>query len=406
MNCSRFLIQFLSCSNSLGNSLFHSSGSGHLALPLAVLLPKCEIVLVDLKKGSLDLALQKADVLANPTKEDTPIEEERQEEELSVSKIRKKGKKRRRVKPPSVPSTPSKATIHANELRQSIHLPNLYTYHGSISTYSLEHGEFDIGLGLHACGEATDLVLRACGEANANFIVSPCCVGKLSQTKRNPYIYHATAGNEPTISYPQSAIFCEIIPSSSDFDVLAKSADYSDIQDMRTSRNAIRRTAKALLETDRLLYMKETFGYSDIALTRMDPWEASPKNDILVGWRKKANGVGSPYERISDDGDHAFPSPCSSCNRDIDTAVNQLLAALPEVDNDSGEFVDWTEDESDKIEAELRAFIASANDTFKFSTGMGRRKRKLVHAIAERLDLLHWSEGKKKPDKIAVVGKK
>jgi len=399
----QFLIQFLPCSNSLGNSLFRSSGSGHLALPLAILLPKCKIVLVDLKKASLDLALQKAEDLANPTKENKLMKEERQEEAPSASKIRKKRKKRRRVKPPSVPSTPSKKTIHGNELRQSTHLPNLYTYHGSISTYSLEHGEFDIGLGLHACGEATDLVLRACGEANANFIVSPCCVGKLSQTKRNPYIYHATAGNEPTISYPQSATFCEIIPSSSDFDVLAKSADYSDIQDMRTSRNAIRRTAKALLETDRLLYMKETFGYSDIALTRMDPWEASPKNDILVGWRKKANGVGSPYRKISD---HAYPPPCSTCNRDIDSAIDQLLAPVPEVENVSCVFGDWTEDENGKIEAELRAFIASANDTFKFPTGMGPRRRKLVHAIAERLDLAHWSEGKKSADKIAVVEKK
>jgi len=368
-------------------------------------------VLVDLKKASLDLALQKAEELASPLKETENINEEKKEELPSLATVQKKRrrrKKRRNAKPISTRSIPAPVTIHGNELRQSKHITNLYTYHGSISTYAEEQGHFDIGLGLHACGEATDIVLRACGEAKANFIVSPCCVGKLSQTKRNPYIYHATAGNQPTISYPQSSTFCQIIPSSSNFDVLAKSADYSDIQDMRTSRNAIRRTAKALLEMDRLLFMKETFGYDEIALTRMEPWEATPKNDILIGtmMANRSNvGVGSPFKRCKDN-DDMKPVPCVDCNKDIDMAMHLLVApAIEEINNDSSICMDWTKGENDEIESELKDFIESSNTTLKFPKGMGKRKRRLVHAIATRLSLLHWSEGNKNSDKIVVVEK-
>ena len=36
---------------------------------------------------------------------------------------------------------------------------------------------FDVGLALHACGTASDLVLRACVAARACFVVCPCCTG-------------------------------------------------------------------------------------------------------------------------------------------------------------------------------------------------------------------------------------
>ena len=380
-----------------------AGGTGHLSLPLAVLLPKCEIVLVDLKGASLELAHLKAEELVNPSKEDL-------DEDVSSHHLTGKKKKKKRPKPPSE-SHLNDVTIHANILRQSKHLPNLYTYHGSISTYAKEHNDFDIGLGLHACGEATDIVLRACGQAKANFIVSPCCVGKLSQTKQNTYIYLATAGNEPTISYPQSSVFCQIIPSSGQFDVLAKAADYSEMEDMRTCRNATRRTAKALLEMDRLFYMKETYGYDDIALTRMDPWEASPKNDIIIGWTTRSNGVGCPYKGTEGGVDNIVP--CADCNADIKMAVNQLISTGVSHEDgkhttdktSSGDHVDWTKDEQDEIEAELQAFLKSSELVYKFPRGMGWRQRKLVHFVAERNNLRHWSEGKKYADKIAVVGK-
>ena len=153
-----------------------AGGSGHLALPLAVLLPKCDIVIVDLKGASLTLAHKKAENLATPSSRNVEVETELTEKK-SANEIL-----------PPVDASPFKdVTYHANKLMQSRHLPNLYTFHGSITKYIQQYCDFDIGIGLHACGEASDVILRACGSADANFIVSPCCVGTLSKTK-NRYI--------------------------------------------------------------------------------------------------------------------------------------------------------------------------------------------------------------------------
>mmetsp|Transcript_22155 Transcript_22155/g.33731 ORF Transcript_22155/g.33731 Transcript_22155/m.33731 type:complete len:638 (-) Transcript_22155:145-2058(-) len=437
-----------------------AGGTGHLALPLAVLLPKCDVILVDLKAASLELAHQKAEELCSPPPPIIPplpstasIREECNEvndqEDANINKnegIQKKSKKKKkkRPKPPST-HTEIDVTQHTNVLRQSKHLPNLYSYHGSISTYAEQHDNFDIGLALHACGEATDLVLRACGVAKANFIVSPCCVGKLNQKKNNPYIYAANRHNEATITYPQSSAFCTIISpkigdggkndngnvddknaSNDDFDYLAKAADYSEMEDMRTARNATRRTAKALLEMDRLLFMKETYGYDHVILSRMTPWEASPKNDILIGWRERSaeedNVVGCPYDVSS--GEHLADviASCSDCNADIQAAMDQLILQKKEVNldisilngisNEDDEKleeaiqIDWTKEEYKEIKTSLENFAKGHDPVHKFPCGMGKRKRKLVHYIAEKMTLKHWSEGKKYADKIVCVGKK
>jgi hypothetical protein len=38
---------------------------------------------------------------------------------------------------------------------------------------------FDVGVALHACGNATDHAIARCVAAGAAFVVSPCCIGKL-----------------------------------------------------------------------------------------------------------------------------------------------------------------------------------------------------------------------------------
>lgn len=330
-------------------------------------------------------------------------------------------------------------TCHANTMRQCKNIPNLFTFHGSISNYVEYNNDFDIGIALHACGEATDHVLRACGESKANFIVSPCCVGKLSRQTHNPYIYHATATNEPTISYPQSSLFCKSVShscqsqsnsgiSEDKFDILAKAADYSEMQDMRTSRNASRRTAKSLLEMDRLLFMKETYHYDQVVLTRMDPWEASPKNDILMGWmggKRDQILLSDPY--YNSHGGMKNVQPCSESNADIRITIDELVSPncenLPhylretnaEVSNRStiitsnkgatGDMVDWTESEEESLMQILQGFVQSneSGAEKRFPTGMGSRKRKLVHYLAEKMNLRHWGEGKKGTEKIVVV---
>lgn len=389
-----------------------AGGTGHLALPLALLLPRCDIVLVDLKAISLEFMHKKTYALV-------PGSDGKKDVICNESSI-KKGPKVKKVD----------VTSHSNTLQKCENVPNLYTFHGTISTYADYTDNFDIGIALHACGEATDLVLRACEEKSANFIVSPCCVGKLNTKKHNPYIYHATASNEPSVAYPQSTIFQEWIPDKTKFDVLAKAADYAELDDMRTCRNASRRTAKSLLEQDRLLYMKE-HGYT-VALTRMEPWECSPKNDILMGWMIQSNNdmIRRCCDPYFDHGGVQHVKPCPDCNSDIMMAINQLI--LPNNKEDiippaiseyqqtcklsdalmagklsSGDAVDWTKEEEDEYKYELYEFINDPSQRVKrFPIGMTRRHRKCVHFCAAKLNLNHWCEGKKNPEKIVVVGKK
>lgn len=346
-------------------------GTGHLALPLALLLPQCDVVIVDLKAASLNFVHQKARQRAKGDSRD----------DSTIYAVYNVGKD---------------VTQHDHIKRQCDGIPNLYTFHGSIEKYS---EGFDVGVALHACGEASDIVLRTCGAAKANFVVSSCCVGKLNRNVLNPYIYHATAENDATISYPQSCVFSNLL-TSKQWDVLAKAADYSDLSELRTARNATRRTAKSLLETDRLLYMKEQYGYQT-CLSRMDPWESSPKNDILMGWfegHDSNESVGSPYR-------HSLCRPCLDCNAEVQLSKEHLLSAA-----DCKEFpcdsVDWTWKEEEETTKTLEEFVNSSERKRIFPTGMASRHRKLVHYKAEQMGLAHWCEGKKYASKTVVVAKR
>lgn len=93
-----------------------AGGTGHLAVPLALLLPQCEVVCVDLKKRSLDLLHQRVDGPFN-------IEKNAQEKYDDSHKL------------------PCQSTT----IQTSKTLPNLSSYHGSIQTYP---DEFDIGVSL------------------------------------------------------------------------------------------------------------------------------------------------------------------------------------------------------------------------------------------------------------------
>lgn len=333
-----------------------AGGSGHLALPLALLLPRCEVVIVDLKERSLEVARERAEACG--------------------------------------------------------HVPNLVMYHGSISRYD---EPFDIGLALHACGEATDLVLHACGRAKAAFVAAPCCVGKLMGF--NPYIFQSSGENSAMVQYPQSDFFRKRLDFSSiDFDALAKAADHSE--DDGESINAIKRTAKILLEADRLGATVEQYDYDrkTVALTRMEPLDASPKNDILLGWGHTSSekGLKAPYSGEEKDID---PDPF------IAKARHQLSLLSPaDTNEDTSEkniCIDWTAEEENTIREQLRNIFVMPSEegasdaqkdgneeVFRFPTGMGSRQRRLIHLVADDMDLAHWGEGKKGKDKTVCVAVK
>lgn len=334
-------------------------GSGHLAIPLALLLPSCRIVVVDLGQHSLELMHQKAELCQIEGNDSTRLP-------LSDDSI--------------------------DGMRRCRAIPNLFSFHGPVESFNQP---FDMALALHLCGEATDVALRKCVQAQA-IVFAPCCVGKLNRERKNPYVWQATGANDPSIKYPQSNQFCQFLNEESDWNELAKAADYSNIAECRSSRNAARRTAKALLETDRRLFMEETFGFRT-ALTRMEPWEATPKNDIILGWRDSCS-----FKQTARD---------SECEADIQLTIDHLLIPMSEGNSSSKPHrlmncVDWTSDEEEAIREQIQVYVDSKEHTFVFPVRLPRRIRKLVHYVADQMGLEHWSEGKVRADKTVSVGRK
>ena len=95
------------------------AGSGNLTLPLAKRFPTARFVAVEMKRRSADLLLRRA---------------------------------------------------------RAAGLSNITAHVGMIETSKMP---FDVGLALHACGNATDHAILRCVAERAAFVVSPCCIGKL-----------------------------------------------------------------------------------------------------------------------------------------------------------------------------------------------------------------------------------
>jgi hypothetical protein len=357
-------------------------GSGHLSLPLALLLPACTVVCIDLNERSLEMLHEKAHLCCS-TSDITKADK------LRCVNFDAPGQKRRTA------------------------IPNLFTFHNALDMFA---ENFDLAVALHLCGEATDVCLRLSGRRNASaIVVAPCCVGKLSLDSKNPYIFQATRQNTPTIQYPQSSQFCQIIREQNDWNALAKAADYSDRGECRTSQNAARRTAKALLETDRRLYLEQQFGYRT-AMTRMDPWESTPKNDIIVAWKERScisnSFLNSTVDRTCQVDfqltiDHVLKH--TAFMYEIDEAYKSTMKTKDERTCRHDGPVDWTIEEEFEIHQQMTDYFAihtQEDSVLIFPTGLGGRKRKLMHYVAEQMQLAHWSVGKKNATKTVAVARR
>ena len=378
-------------------------GSGHLAIPLALLLPHCRIVVVDLSERALDLLHEKAQHIPRAHHSQQTANEE--------------------------PHSLKDPLISHSQIKTCSTIPNLYTFHGPVEAYNDEL-PVDLGIALHLCGQATDVALRKCAAANARaMVMCPCCVGKLNPTRQNPYVWQATGQNQATVQYPQSSPFAQILTQeSTDWNALAKAADYSDADTCRSTRNATRRCAKALLETDRRLFLEQTYGYQT-ALTRMEPWEATPKNDILLAWKTKRSDkdlreIWGPNHACLEDiattkamlldnrtqADHVATSKDQNKQQESDSIAPNTSAKKmklhTEQSRDKGEegpttvrgsdANDWTADEVLAIEQDIQRFLDQTSKKTEeavlvFPTGMGRRRRRLIHFVAAQCNLAHWS---------------
>eukprot|EP00934_Nitzschia_sp_Nitz4_P005429 Nitzschia sp. Nitz4//scaffold56_size114212//89218//90783//NITZ4_003963-RA/size114212-processed-gene-0.36-mRNA-1//-1//CDS//3329554745//5419//frame0 len=364
-------------------------GSGHLGIPLALLFPHCNVIVVDLQRRALDLMLEKAERVRTELN-DHPID--------GFPTNTCSG-----AKPEFVQDARFQCCGRDGLLE------NLYAFDGPVEAFSFR---FDMALALHLCGEATDVTIRKAIDVGATaMIVAPCCVGKLSKKVSNPNVYHATGSNSATVSYPQSSTFCQLVTTQDDWDALAKAADYSNEQEAKTARNATRRIAKALLETDRRLFLEQN-SYKT-AMTRMDPWESTPKNDIIVAWKPSKAIPESLFSKLD-----------KACDADLHVAESQLLPQQKPFGKSSGSngptcneermlSSDWTHIEAEEVQKQIRSFLSRTEDlenkmdeVFIFPTRMGGRKRKLIHFVAGKLDLAHWSVGEKDGDKTVAVARR
>ncbi|KAK0086342.1 hypothetical protein PV325_003349 [Microctonus aethiopoides] len=180
------------------------SGSGHLGILIAFLLPECTIILLENK-----------------------------EESLNRSKLRV----------------------------DKLNLNNVKFYQCNLDYFT---GKFDIGTSLHACGVATDLVLRQCITKNAVFVCCPCCYGKIQNC------HH--------ITYPQSNIYKDEI-NIRDYLVLGHAADQT--HDALNSKTKQGYECMNSIDNDRKL-CAEQFGYK-VHLTKLKPESCTPKNNLLIG---------------------------------------------------------------------------------------------------------------------------
>jgi len=117
---------------------------------------------------------------------------------------------------------------------------------------------FDLGVALHACGVATDLVLDKCRATRASFVLCPCCYGNLAL--------------DMPVSYPRSRLFYQRGITPSDHSLLARLADHV---------TATGRSAMAAVDLDRAAVALED-GYR-VTLTKLKPDSCSPKHDLLIG---------------------------------------------------------------------------------------------------------------------------
>ena len=254
------------------------AGSGNLTLPLAKRFPDHDFVAVEMKQRSADLLMRRAAAagLTNVV--------------AHVGMIEKSG-----------------GAIDDDDA--STRPPGLTA--------------FDVGVALHACGNATDHAIQRCVDVSAAFVVSPCCIGKLKfsltggssfsavpNSDWTAHPSHASAASAaaasaaadadhddgdvvpcqpvpvPVITHPRSRWLAAQLSGPADFAALAAAADTGHAAgDVATAGavNDLGRRAKIQVELDRAQAAREA-GYEVVTLSVVRASDAPPnKSHLLVG---------------------------------------------------------------------------------------------------------------------------
>uniref|UniRef100_A0A8C4PY55 Glutathione S-transferase, C-terminal domain containing n=1 Tax=Eptatretus burgeri TaxID=7764 RepID=A0A8C4PY55_EPTBU len=182
------------------------SGGGHLGILLAYMLPECRVLMVENKEASLERAVGRC---------------------------------------------------------QQLGLTNVEMYQANLDYFI---GPFDIGVAIHACGVATDMVLQRCVSASAAFLLCPCCYGFVQNTAK--------------IAFPCSDRFRRTL-SNKEHMILCRFADQTAVH-LPEDRKHIGKSCMTLVDLDRAWAVAEHADYS-VCITCMQPESCSPKNNLILG---------------------------------------------------------------------------------------------------------------------------
>uniref|UniRef100_A0A0B6ZDG7 Methyltransferase domain-containing protein n=1 Tax=Arion vulgaris TaxID=1028688 RepID=A0A0B6ZDG7_9EUPU len=155
--------------------------------------------------------------------------------------------------------------LKASSRLESLDLHNVTMYQCNLDYF---RGTFNVGVCLHACGSATDMVLKLCLDSNASFVICPCCYGSIQKTH--------------ILCYPQSQHFETAGITYKEFLTLGHAADQTELN---TALEEQGRLCMNLVDTDRAQLARE-LGY-DVTLCSLKPLSCTPKNNLLFGTLNK-----------------------------------------------------------------------------------------------------------------------
>ncbi|XP_004626760.1 glutathione S-transferase C-terminal domain-containing protein [Octodon degus] len=181
------------------------SGGGHVGIVLAHMLPSCQVILIENKELSLIRAKKRSDELG---------------------------------------------------------LSNIWFIQANMEYFA---GMFNIGVALHACGVATDMVIEHCIKTRASFVTCPCCYGFIQNTSK--FNFPKSEQFKKTLSYKEHMILCRF-------------ADQTAVQ-LPPQRRLVGKQCMCLVDLDRARAAEE-HGYS-VRVISMEPESCSPKNNMIVG---------------------------------------------------------------------------------------------------------------------------
>lgn len=268
---------------------------------------------------------------------------------------------------------------------KAAHLTNVRTVQSTVLDFPPSI-ECDVAVALHACGDASDDVLRIAIQRQASLIVAPCCVGSLASPGLSSHLgkfgqqqkQRIKSANSNTVT-PKSKILSDMV-TLDEFGLLARVADFGELS---TGKDQWRGIAKMMVEQDRIAGLCEQ-GYctKDVMLVKMRPETCTPKNDVLVAWPPQMNsyidgGVGSMDEEST------WCADPRSNGTIIDFQNGSILNGLGIKEVES-------------VERMLRRVVCDPGSpgVYVSSPGGGKRARKIIHAVADGLNLTHESVGR------------